>query len=212
MTTDFTLIRHGQTTANMSGILQGFLDTELDETGIRQAECAAERLRDEKFDCIFSSDLKRAMQTAQIIARFHDLEVVPVKELREWHLGDLEDRPCAELKKQYPEIMHCFGLDGGEVVVPGGESRLEFFRRVADCLESMAEKHAGKRILLITHGGVLRAVFRHVVGMVTAQAMIPVTSNASYTHFVKRDKLWQLCCWNDVSHLKSVGVRASSTF
>lgn len=212
MTTDFTLIRHGQTSANMAGILQGFLNTDLDETGIRQAECAAERLRDEKFDCIFSSDLKRAMQTAQIIARFHDLEVLPMKELREWHLGDLEGRPCAELKKQYPEIMHCFGLDGGEVVVPGGESRLEFFRRVADCLESMAEKHAGKRILLITHGGVLRAVFRHVVGMVTAQAMIPVTSNASYTHFVKRDNLWQLCCWNDVSHLKSVGVRASSTF
>ena len=196
----------------MAGILQGFLNTDLDETGIRQAECAAERLRDEKFDCIFSSDLKRAMQTAQIIAHFHDLEVVPVKELREWHLGDLEGRPCAELKKQYPEIMHCFSLDGGEVVGPRRESRLEFFRRVADCLESMAEKHAGKRILLITHGGVLRAVFRHVVGMVTAQAMIPVTSNASYTHFVKRDKLWQLCCWNDVSHLKSVGVRASSTF
>ena len=68
----------------MAGILQGFLNTDLDETGIRQAECAAERLRDEKFDCIFSSDLKRAMQTAQIIARFHDLEVVPVKELRDF--------------------------------------------------------------------------------------------------------------------------------
>lgn len=212
MTTDFTVIRHGQTAENLAGLLQGHWDTGLDELGIRQSECAAARLRDEKFDRIFSSDLKRAMQTAVIIAGVQGQAVIPLAALREWHLGELEMQPCAELRKEYPEIMDAFCHESGDFPVPGGESHGAFCRRVTECLEDLAEQYAGQKLLLVTHGGTLRAIFRHIVGAVADRALLPVTSNASYGRFCHRDGKWQLRCWNDVSHLAKTGVRDSFTF
>ena len=96
-TTDFTLIRHGQTTENIEGRLQGHFDSRLDETGLIQAEAAAVRLAGEQFDVIYSSDLQRARKTAEIIAAKLKMDVIPMRELREWHLGELENRLCKEL-------------------------------------------------------------------------------------------------------------------
>ena len=90
-TTDFTLIRHGQTTENIEGRLQGHFDSRLDETGLIQAEAAAVRLAGEQFDVIYSSDLQRARKTAEIIAAKLKMDVIPMRELREWHLGELEN-------------------------------------------------------------------------------------------------------------------------
>lgn len=211
-TTEFTLIRHGQTAENIEGRLQGHFDSRLDETGLAQAEAAARRLAGEHFDFLYSSDLQRARKTAEIIAAELNMDVIPVRELREWHLGELENRPCKELWEEYPEIMNCFKYESGDVPVPGGESRRQFYKRVADCLESLAEKHPGRKILLVTHGGVMRSIFRHIVGCVAQTSLLPLISNVSYSRFCKRDGLWQLCCWNDVSHLKNIGVRESATF
>ena len=119
--TEFTMIRHGQTAENIAGRLQGHFDTELDETGLLQARAAARRLAGERFDAFYSSDLKRAMMTAAAIAETIGMHPEPLKELREWHLGILEGRPCRELWEEYPEIMNCFKYESGEVSVPGGE-------------------------------------------------------------------------------------------
>ncbi len=210
--TDFILIRHGQTAENIAGRLQGHLDSELDNTGIRQAHAAAERLAGEHFDVIYSSDLKRAFETAGIIAARHELEAIPLKELREWHLGELEGRFTSELWQEYPQIMDCFLHEHEDEAVPGGESFARFNCRVADLLDKLAEKHAGQRVVLVTHGGVMRAVFRHIAGQVGNNCILPLISNASYSRFCKRDGAWQLCVWNDISHLGAVGVRESKTF
>ncbi len=209
--TDFILIRHGQTKENIEGRLQGHFDGSLDETGIRQAHAVAARLAGEHAAVLYSSDLKRAYKTAEIIARNLQLPVRALRELREWHLGELENRPCRELWREYPEIMDCFLHDSDDVAVPGGESFSKFNQRIADCLESLTEKHAGERIILVAHGGVMRAVFRYIVGR-TGCNLLPLLSNASYSRFCKRDARWQLCTWNDVSHLQSIGVRESVTF
>ena len=210
--TDFTVIRHGQTAANLSGRLQGHSNTELDALGIQQAQCAAERLRGEAFDHIFSSDLRRAMQTARIIAEAVGGEVVPLSALREWHLGELENRPNTELWKEYPQIMNAFKYEGSDLLVPGGESRFQFLKRVADCIDSLAAQYEGKRILLVTHAGTLRAIFRRIVGPAADDALLPLVSNAAYSRFCRRGDRWQLCCWNDISHLKNIEVRESVTF
>ncbi len=209
--TEFILIRHGQTAENIAGRLQGHFDSKLDDTGIMQARAAAERLATEKADVIYSSDLQRARKTAEIIAGKMGLEVNPMPELREWKLGELEGRYTKELWQEYPEIMDCFLHDSDDVEVPGGESFAQFNRRVSDALEMLAEKHAGKKVVLVTHGGVMRAVFRHIAGRVGSN-LLPLLSNASYSRFCKRDGAWQLCVWNDVSHLNSIGVRESATF
>lgn len=140
------------------------------------------------------------------------MDVIPMRELREWHLGELENRLCKELWAEYPEIMNCFRCENDDVPVPGGESHREFDKRIADCLESLAGKHPDQKILLVTHGGVMRSIFKHVVGCVAKTSLLPLISNVSYSRFCKRDGLWQLCCWNDVSHLKNIGVRESVTF
>ena len=142
-TTDFTLIRHGQTTENIEGRLQGHFDSRLDETGLIQAEAAAVRLAGEQFDVIYSSDLQRARKTAEIIAAKLKMDVIPMRELREWHLGELENRLCKELWAEYPEIMNCFRCENDDVPVPGGESHREFDKRIADWEAPGSENPAG---------------------------------------------------------------------
>lgn len=212
--TDLTIIRHGQTAANIQGILQGHFDTPLDDIGRRQAQCAAERLRSEPpFDAFYSSDLERAWETAEIIGRALGSEPVPLTDLREWHLGELEGRPRRELQQLYPAIMDSFLFEpDGDVPVPGGESRDTFFERVARCFDRLAARHAGQRVLLVTHGGVMRAVYRHFAGKLGPGCLIPMTTNASYSRVFYRGGYRQLGCWNDISHLKNIPVRESSTF
>ena len=211
--TDFTVIRHGQTAENLKGILQGHLNTPLDSVGRLQAFNAAERLADEKFDFIFCSDLLRVKETAAIIGEKLHLSPVFQPELREWHLGELEGQECSSLWERYPEVMNAFKFDDGQdVQVPGGETKYQFFSRISGYLDFLAENCSGKRILIITHGGVMRAIFRHIAGSPRKGCMIPPTDNASYSRFFRRGEYWQLSCWNDVSHLKNTPHRESVTF
>ena len=212
MITCFTVIRHGQTAANLAGILQGQFDTDLDELGIKQAECVANKLAAEEFDFIFASDLQRAMHTAQIIAEQLHLPAIPASALREWNLGDLQGRPVCELQKEYPNVLDAFKYEGGNFNVPGGESRENFYSRIAECLDDFAGKYAGKKLLLVTHAGVMRAIFKHIAGPVRNGALLPATVNASVSSFCNRDGEWQLRSWNDISHLANVQFRDSVTF
>lgn len=211
MATEFIVVRHGETNENLDGILQGQSDTKLNALGIRQARCAADRLKHEHLDLIFSSDLSRASITAGLIAELHQLPVHPLHALREWDLGELQGRKVSELRHLFPDVMNAFRFEN-DVRVPGGESRCDFNQRVADCLDEMSERFDGKRILLVTHAGVLRAMFRHIVGPVSGSSCLPRTTNASISSFRYADGLWQLVCWNDASHLRNLGENESVTF
>jgi probable phosphoglycerate mutase len=169
------------------------------------------RIKGEHFDALFSSDLRRAFETAQIIGAAVGLEPVPEKALREWHLGELEGRPVKELLEKYPEIIDCFNVESGDLPVPGGESHGTFEKRVMSCLDKLADAFVGKKIILVTHGGAMRAIFKHVVGATAAGNMLPSSDNVSYNTFFRyADGRWRLRCWNDVSHLTQ--YRESVTF
>jgi probable phosphoglycerate mutase len=209
--TEFTVFRHGQTADNLARVLQGHKDTPLDDVGRLQARCAALRIKGGHFDAVYSSDLRRAFETAQIIGTAVGLEPVPEKALREWHLGVLEGRPVKELLEKYPEIIHCFDVESGDLPVPGGEAHGTFEKRVTDCLDKLADAFVGKKIILVTHGGVMRAIFKHIVGVTAEGNMLPTSDNVSYNTFFRyADGRWRLRCWNDVSHLTQ--YRESVTF
>ena len=159
--TEFVLFRHGETPDNQAGILQGHRNTPLNDLGRRQAEMAAARLKGEHFDAIFASDLLRAFETAQIIGDAVGVTPVPEKRLREWHLGELEGQYSKELWKSHFDIMNFFADGKGDISVPGGESRSTFEKRVADCMEEIADKCEGKSVIIVTHTGVLHAIFKH---------------------------------------------------
>ena len=212
MMTEFVAVRHGETDENLNSVLQGQLDTLLNELGLKQAQCASDRLKHEHFDLIYSSDLSRAFRTAEMIAEPHHLPVMKLHALREWDLGALQGGKWSEIRVKYPEVMNAFREEHSEVLIPDGESRSVFYQRVADCLDEMSERFAGKRILLVTHGGVLKAMFHHIVGQVSDHSRLPLTSNASVSQFRYADGAWQLVSWNDVYHLRALGENESIVF
>lgn len=200
--TDFTVIRHGQTSANALHIIQGQSNTQLDETGRMQARCAAERLKDTFFDLVFCSDLDRTKETAQILlTRARADRVICVPALREWDLGELEGVSIAEARAKYPTLFT--GSDGldPDLQIKDGESRRDLYNRVAGFLEETAAVHAGKKILLVTHAGPLRAMFRVVAGGPLPHTLSPRVDNVSYNRFQRKLDHWQLISWNDTAHL-----------
>ena len=211
--TIFTIVRHGQTDANVQGVLQGQYDTPLGETGRAQARAAAEWLKHEKFDLFYSSDLSRAFETAQIIGKAIGMEPVPMRELREWDLGDLVGRPHSELRTQYPDVIRSFHHDCvDDISVPGGESRDEFFTRITSCLIRLCNEHPGARILLVSHGGALRAIYRQIAGLIGEGRLVPQMTNAGISRFRRHDGSWQMLTWNETTHLEKIGHNESCVF
>ena len=207
-TTEFVFVRHGETDANVNGILQGNKDIPLNRTGMMQAEAVAEHLRGQKFAALYASDLSRALDTARLIASKHadDLPLYPTPLLREWNCGEMAGMRWEEIQRRFPNEAKAFFLESADVTMPGGESRTAFQHRVEDCLRQIVAKHGGERVLLVAHGGVLQRIFRFVAGVISERNLIPFAGNASISTFIHRDDLdaWQLTSWNRVSHLKDL--------
>ena len=149
--TTILLARHGETDWNRDGIWQGWADPPLNETGRAQARALAEQLRSVPFDAVYSSDLRRAHETAEIVAAPHAVPVVADAGLREIDIGSWSGLTRAEIDERFPT---------GER--PDGETRDQHAARVLDAVERIARANPGRRILLVTHGGTMRALHGHV--------------------------------------------------
>lgn len=163
MKTTILLIRHGQTDWNLTKRSQGHLDIPLNRAGRRQSEVLAQRLASWPIVAVYSSDLSRASQTAAILGRTLGLEPVLDPALRERHGGIFQGRTTDELKRDHPAALQAF-LDHGRPP-PGAESNLALARRAAPALERVAAHHRGQMIALVTHGGTLRVLIAHIMGL-----------------------------------------------
>ncbi|HZT16559.1 MAG TPA: histidine phosphatase family protein [Gaiellaceae bacterium] len=143
------LARHGETDWNREGRFQGWADPPLNDTGRAQARALAERLRNTPFDAVYSSDLRRAHETAEIVAAPHRVPVVADAELREIDVGSWSGLTRPEIEERF----------GG--VRADGETREQHAARVLAAVERIARDHAGARILMVTHGGTMRALHTH---------------------------------------------------
>ncbi|NLZ62518.1 MAG: histidine phosphatase family protein [Lentisphaerae bacterium] len=204
--TEMVIVRHGETEGNRTRTLQGQSNTDLNQVGRLQVERLALRLQKQApFTAVYSSDLQRAMDTARIILeKIPAAPLIPTPALREWNLGHLQGYTWAELEDKSPGVREAFRQGGEDVQAPGGEKRSELEKRVRECLQSLALRHVGERILLVSHGGALRSMFKYVVGVPKAPNLLPVTSNASYNQIVYDNGSWQLLCWNDTAHLEGI--------
>ena len=211
----FVLVRHGETMANRTGLLQGQTECPLNENGRAQAAASAERLSKMHFDAAYASTLSRAWETAQIIVSRHPgLELQEAPALREWHLGDLENRMQPELLKLYPEEMASFRRECMDIRIPNGESLADVQRRVSSFLEKLADASAGKTILLVTHGGILQRVFRMAVGVTAPENYVSLTMNTSVSIVLRHveDKAWQLVSWNSTDHLQNLPTHETLSY
>ena len=200
-TTRFIVVRHGETHWNVASRIQGHGDSELTANGIAQAEAIAQRLAAEPFDAIISSDLGRALATAGRIAERCGRTIATDARLRERHFGVGEGRTYDEVERDYPNVFGRSRETDPDFAIPGGESRRAFHDRVTAAFEALAHAHAGRRIAVVTHGGVLATLYRFVHGIPVAMPhKVPIT-NATYNALAVRDGLWTVESWDDGAHL-----------
>ena len=199
--TRFIVVRHGETVWNTETRIQGQTDSDLTAAGLAQAEAIGRRLGRERFDVLVSSDMGRAMRTAQAIAAHCKLAVTPEPRLRERSFGQGEGLTYAEVDARWPGVFSRADNTDPDAVVPGGETRRQFHERIRAGFESLARVHAGKRVAAVTHGGVLAVLARIVHGIPIAHAHKVAISNASYNAVVFDGDAWALEAWDDTAHL-----------
>ncbi|KZV23099.1 phosphoglycerate mutase-like protein 4 [Dorcoceras hygrometricum] len=207
---EIVVIRHGETEWNADGRIQGHLDVDLNHAGRQQAIVVAERLsREPKISAVYSSDLKRASDTAQIIAQCCGvLEVTKDPNLRERHLGDLQGVVFSDIAKVRPEAHKAFVSNRKDQEIPGGgESLNQLYARCTSALQKIAQKHQGERVVVVSHGGAIRALYRRASPHGRSVGRVMNTS-LNVFHISDEDE-WSIKSWGDVSHLGQSGFLKS---
>jgi broad specificity phosphatase PhoE len=145
------LIRHGETEWNVEGRYQGQADPPLNSKGQQQALILAHKLKDIGLDLLVSSPLKRAAQTAQILANKLNLSIFYDTRLMEIHQGDWQTRLRSEIEQHYPELFHRWETEPWQVTPPNGENLSQVQQRVNEFLDELLSLHPDSRIGIITH-------------------------------------------------------------
>lgn len=200
--TGIILIRHGETHWNREGRIQGSeADSDLTPLGREQARCLANRLVDDGIRVLYSSDLGRTRATAAPIGAATGLAIVHDKALRERAYGEFEGRTFAEIESGFPVEYARLRSRDPHYAPPRGESAAQFRERVLAALLAIAARESGKRVAVVTHGGVLGILYREAMGMTLEARRSYSIANASLNHFRFADGRWVLVAWGDVAHL-----------
>jgi len=165
--TDLIVIRHGETDWNRQHRFQGQIDVPLNPTGLTQAERLAQRLAGEPIDVLLSSDLQRARATAEALAHGQGRALDRVEPLwREQSFGVLEGLDVPTIRSRHADLWAQWVRHDADYALPqGGESNRDFHDRVMRALRAVVAAHAGRRIVVVTHGGVLDMLWRNAHGL-----------------------------------------------
>lgn len=156
METELILLRHGETAWNKELKFQGQIDIPLNKKGIEQAQKASKYLENKEVDVIYASDLKRAIKTAKIIAISKNLEVKELKALREMSFGKWEGFTYQEIEKEQKDLLASWVEDPVTNRPTNGETLKEFKIRIEASFQQIIRDNLGKKILVVSHGGVIR--------------------------------------------------------
>ena len=205
--TKVIVVRHGETEWNMAGRQQGHMDSPLTELGLKQAEAVGAFLTDAGIDVVYSSDLGRASTTANIIDSCVKSGVTLDGRLRERNLGTTQGLTLGEFSERYSAEYDKFFAGDPDYIIPEGESIRQRFDRSTSCIEELAVACAGKKILLVTHGGVLDGMFRKAVGLPLNTARTFSLFNAGINEFTIAEGSWNLDSWGLTQHLGGLETR-----
>ena len=207
-TTHVILIRHGQSQGNAEGRFGGHTDTPLSPLGRRQAEATAKALAPEKFDAIYASDLRRAIETATPLARRTGTTLETTEALRERSVGVMEGLTFEEAAEQHPEQYQALLRRDFDHVLLGGESYRQMLDRAAGKLDEVIEKHRGGQIAIFTHTGTICILILHLMGALDAPELKPVwiaTANCGLSRFdLRSDGFVRVLAINDTRHLNGI--------
>jgi probable phosphoglycerate mutase len=217
MPLDFVLVRHGQSEGNRDGIFTSHSDSGLTALGQRQAEAVAAALLAEThrppLKAIYTSDLRRAVDTAAPLAAASGLRPIEEPALRERTVGDFTGLSFAAVQERHPEAWRAMLARDADYCPPGGESNRDCRVRVSTFLEGLLARHAEDvhaRIVLCSHGIAINHLLRHVLGIEEgASRTYFQISNCSLTRFERRDDgSFRVFAVNEIAHLVRVGTDA----
>lgn len=158
------LLRHGETDWNLQGRCQGVTDLDLNSTGVRQAKEAAAFLSKEEIHAVYSSNLKRAIQTANAISEYHGLEVTVCSEFRELDHGNLEGLTFREVRSNYPEFIREWREQPAHLPIPGGESIADVEKRAREGIERIEINHPHESVVVVSHQFPIVALLCRITG------------------------------------------------
>lgn len=204
--TRLLLIRHGETAWNRATRIQGHTDIPLSPLGLAQAERLAQALSDEPLSAIYSSDLSRARQTAEALARVQGLPIRFDEGLRERAFGRFEGLSWEEIDRGYPDDAARWRRREPDFAVGGGESLIEFSGRVLAAARRAVSAHPGQSIALVAHGGVLDCLYRAATGAELQASRSWQLGNATINRLLATTEGFTLVGWNDDRHLAGLSA------
>ena len=200
--TRMVLVRHGETDWNKEGRIQGHQPTHLNEQGRREARLVAPRVAAETPGHLYSSDLPRAMETAEAAAALTGLHIVPAPELREAFFGEWEGKTFREVQAELPGDFANWVESDFHKAPPGGESAAQLRERVIAFIGEVFTRHPNETSVLFTHGGPCKYAVAHVLGLSPDGIYRYTVSNAAVTIIEIGVYGWRLITLNDTCHLK----------
>ena len=208
LSTHVLLIRHGQSEGNAERRFGGHTATPLSPRGRRQAQATARALKDEELTAIYSSDLARAVETAEPLGKVTGLPVNVTGAFRERSVGVMEGLTFENAALQHPEQYAALLRRDFEHVLTGGESYRQLLDRAWQKLDEIIEQHQGGKIAVFSHTGTICILALHLMGALDAPELKPVwitSANCGVTRFELRDDgLVRVLTLNDTRHLSGV--------
>ena len=201
--TRLLLIRHAQTEWNIQRRFQGHGDSPITEEGQEQLQRLKSRLAGLEFDVVYSSDLRRTMETSKMLSGKQRVEE---PRLRERGVGILEGLNLEQIMDEHAEAFRAFRSGDKDHQIEGGESLQIALNRAWAFLEEMPEKHPGAELAAVSHAGLIRMICKQILGLALDAPNFFQIPNTSLTQLVfsPKDRSWSLECLADTTHLQPV--------
>lgn len=197
------LARHGETLWNVDKVFRGRADVDLDEVGIKQAELMGKYLTSWELEAIYCSPLRRALDTANIVARYQKVAVWIAEGLIDFDYGQWQSLPEQVVKRLYPDLLNEWHSDPHKVRMPGGESLEDVRRRAVEVVNDILSRHQGS-VLFVSHRVVIKVFICYLLGLDNSHFWNINQDVGGITIFDYADGRFVLTRHNDTSHLREL--------
>jgi broad specificity phosphatase PhoE len=197
------IVRHGNTDWNQSRRIQGHLDIPLNETGRAQARRAGLRLATLGATALYSSDLRRASETAQLIGQSLGLSVVQTPGLREINFGAWQGLSSPQIRERDPDVYAARRANPYDVAPVGAETWRQFYDRALQAVDDILASTAAQRLIVVTHSGVCTAIGLRALGLDCTGERTFESHNCGIHTIAVQGTAWRVVAFNDVTHLTS---------
>ena len=208
---EIILVRHGETEWNVAGIFRGRIDVALNETGMKQAELLASYLSQLKVAAVYSSSLKRARMTAEVIARYHKLDVKVAPGLMDFNFGNWQGLPHQEVRDRYTELYAEWIRNPHRVKIAAGESLGDVRQRAVAVVDEVIAKYEGTAVL-VSHRVVNKVLICALLGLDDSHFWSIKLDTCGMTTFIHENGRFILTKHNDTSCLKPLAKVPLSDF